>query len=222
MELKNYIIENNSRKREYYIFNSIPLFIKDFPRSSEVNIEELISSIEETLPRRYFSGVEAAYMGEFPELKEKNAVFADGAIYITSAEETTFDLLENIVHEVAHALEEREFTHVYSDGALEREFLGKRRRLKSILDAEGYELPEKYYLNVEYSDIFDRYLSELVGYPLLLNLTMGLFVSPYGATSLREYFANAFENFYLEGPEAVKEVSPAAYKKIVALHEEEV
>ena len=222
MELKNYIIENNSRRREYYIFNSIPFFIKDFPRSSEVNVEELISSIEETLPRRYFSGVEAAYMGEFPELEEKNAVFADGAIYMTSTEDTTFDLLENIVHEVAHALEEREFTHVYSDGALEREFLGKRQRLKSILDAEGYELPEKYYLNPEYSDIFDRYLSDLVGYPLLLNLTMGLFVSPYGATSLREYFANAFENFYLEGSETVKEVSPVAYKKIVALHEEEV
>jgi Mlc titration factor MtfA (ptsG expression regulator) len=50
---------------------------------------------------------------------------------------------------------------------------------------------------------------------------MGLFVSPYGATSLEEYFANAFENFYLEDPDDVKKISPALYNLIVQLHQEE-
>ena len=223
MGLKQYIIESSSKKREYSLFNSIPLFIKDPPRSAEVDIPELVSSIEELLPPNYFVGVEAVYIGRFPELEKegKKAAFADGALYVSNDEETTFDLLEDVIHETAHAVEKEQFTFIYSDGLLEKEFLGKRQRLQSILEGEGFNLPEKYYLDTEYNENFDRYLSDLIGYPLLLNLTMGLFVSPYGATSLREYFANAFENYYLDNAESVKDISPAAYQKIVTLHNEE-
>ena len=43
---------------------------------------------------------------------------------------------------------------------------------------------------------------------------MGLFVSPYGATSIHEYFANGFENYFLENPDTVRDISPVLYKKI--------
>jgi Mlc titration factor MtfA (ptsG expression regulator) len=43
---------------------------------------------------------------------------------------------------------------------------------------------------------------------------MGLFVSPYGATSLQEYFANGFEKYFLENPRAVRDISPVLYRKI--------
>ena len=57
-------------------------------------------------------------------------------------------------------------------------------------------------------------MANTVGYPTLLSLTMGLFCSPYGATSIQEYFANGFEKYFTESPEYVKNISPILYKKI--------
>ena len=98
------------------------------------------------------------------------------------------------------------------------EFLGKRRKLYHLLQAEGYEqMPERMYANAEYNEVFDNFLSNVVGYPTLLSLTMGLFCSPYGATSIQEYFANGFEKYFTESPEYVKSVSPVLYQKVVAI-----
>jgi len=60
-----------------------------------------------------------------------------------------------------------------------------------------------------------------VGYPLLTSLTVDIFPSPYGATSLREYFANAFEKYFMEESERVREISPQVYKKIEELINQE-
>jgi stearoyl-CoA desaturase (delta-9 desaturase) len=70
---------------------------------------------------------------------------------------------------------------------------------------------------LEYDEKFDMYLYEEIGYPILTTLTMGLFCSPYGATSVREYFANAFEHYFTKSPQYVKKLSPSAYKKVVLL-----
>ena len=66
---------------------------------------------------------------------------------------------------------------------------------------------------------FDNLLYKEIGYPILANLTSGLFVSPYGATSIREYFANAFEHYFLNDLTSVKLISPTAYDKIQELLE---
>ena len=73
------------------------------------------------------------------------------------------------------------------------------------------------YSFTEYNQKFDEFLADVVGYPTLLTLTMGLFVSPYGATSYREYFANGFEHYFLEYPEYIKSTSPAVYEKVDGL-----
>ena len=58
----------------------------------------------------------------------------------------------------------------------------------------------------------------MVGYPTLTQLTPNLFVSPYGATSLREYFANCFEEYFARRQyNHVKKISPAVYEKIELL-----
>jgi len=46
---------------------------------------------------------------------------------------------------------------------------------------------------------------------------MGLFVSPYGATSIQEYFANGFEKYYLDNPGRVRIISPVLYEKITEI-----
>ena len=49
---------------------------------------------------------------------------------------------------------------------------------------------------------------------------MGLFASPYGATSLREYFANGFEKYFLGEAQHVKEVSPMLYNILNTVYKE--
>jgi len=217
-KIAKYIGEQHSKRREYSLFGSIPLVIKDFSASEEVDYEALLREIEKTLPQQLLQNVEIIYVGDFPFLEGRNAVYADGAIYLTNQEPTTYDSLENFVHEVAHSIEGIR-PHLRADVEIVQEFLGKRQRLKSILDEEGYQIPEKYYTNLEYSKEFDEFLSDVVGYPTLLMLTMGLFVSPYGATSLEEYFANSFENYYLNSTEEVRNISPQLYELIEQLHD---
>jgi hypothetical protein len=195
---------------EYYIYN-IPVFVITEP--ANVDIPLFCIEAEETIPPFVLQNVEVIYIGEFKELRGRNAAYLNGGIYIASTEFTGFDMIENVVHESAHALESSYGTFIY-DKELLTEFKGKRRRLQSILEAEGYNINPLLYSFTEYNEKFDNFLANEVGYPTLLSLTMGLFVSPYGATSIQEYFANGFEKYFLENPRTVRDISPVLYKKI--------
>jgi hypothetical protein len=122
-------------------------------------------------------------------------------------------MLENFIHEVAHSLEHNFASEVYTDDLI-KEFKGKRSRLYHILKSHGYEVSPIAFGFTEYNAKFDQFLSDTVGYPTLLTLTMGLFASPYAATSIQEYFANGFEKYFLEDPWDLKKVSPVLYDKI--------
>ena len=52
-------------------------------------------------------------------------------------------------------------------------------------------------MNVEYDEEFDMFLYEDIGYDKLATLMQGLFINPYAATSLREYFATGFTDFFM-------------------------
>ncbi len=196
---------------EYYIYN-IPLFVVNEPEES-VDIPAFCEEVESILPRRLLKNVEVVYIGEFRELQGRNATFANGGIYITSREPTSFDMVENFVHEVAHSLELDYGMHIYDEN-LVAEFKGKRNKLYHLLTAEGYHINPVLYSYTEYNPKFDNFLANEVGYPTLLSLTMGLFASPYGATSIQEYFANGFEKYFLDNPRRVRDISPVLYRKI--------
>jgi len=196
---------------EYYIYN-IPLFVIDAPEEG-IDIPILCHEIEEHIPRKLLNNVEMVYVGNFKDLKGRNAAYSNGAIYITAGEPTNFDILENFIHEVAHSLEDQYGWNIYSDD-LQVEFLGKRNRLYHILNAAGFHINPMLYSQTEYNSTFDNFLAQKVGYPTLLSLSMGLFVSPYGATSIQEYFANGFEKYLLDSPRTVQKISPILYKKI--------
>jgi hypothetical protein len=152
-----------------------------------VSIPEFCAEVEKYVRPSMLTNVDVVYIGNFKELLDRNAAFTDGAIYMKAAEPTIEDMLENFIHELAHSLEIPYAEQIFSQD-LRRE--------------------------VEYNPKFDRFLADEVGYPLLLTLTLGLFASPYGATSLQEYFANGFEKYYLGDAAVVKDVSPVLYRKI--------
>ena len=159
------------------------------------------------------------YIGQFEEFKERetNAAYKDGALYITNEQSDEDDMIDDIVHEMAHACEETYHSLIYTDGKIQNEFAGKRKRLYEILKAEEYKIDIEDFLNIEHSNDFDTFLYQEVGYDKLTFFVMGLFVSPYGATSYREYFANGFEHYFLTDLQYVKTISPAVYEKIDGL-----
>ena len=197
--------------REYYIYN-VPFFVVNEVQE-DVSIPHLCADIEEFISPELLRNVDVFYLGDFEELKGRNAAYADGAIYISSAELTNEDIMQNVMHEIAHSLEESFSSHIY-DSDLVSEFRAKRETLREILKSHGYKLSPEYYDNLQYNRKFDSFLADTVGYPELLSLTMGLFASPYGATSIQEYFANGFEKYFLDSPEALRKISPVLYRKI--------
>jgi len=215
--------QTQSAHKERQFFGSIPVFIKD-PLPEDINIDNVLSKIENTLPREFVKNVDTIYVGDFETFSKKrtNAAYENGAIYVSSAQDDEKDMVDDIIHETAHALEERFWQEIYSDNLIEQEFLGKRERLFHIFEEEGLSVPKQLFFSSEYSSAFDRVLHEFIGYDLLSSLTMGLFISPYATTSLSEYFANAYEHYFLGEGKYVKKISPQAYKKIEEIHTSQI
>ena len=60
-----------------------------------------------------------------------------------------------------------------------------------------------------------------IGYEKLDNLVNGLFISAYASTSLSEYFARGFEEFYMGDIAYFKKVSPVLYSILESLKDME-
>ena len=128
-------------------------------------------------------------------------------------------MIDDIIHEVSHSLEEPYGYEIYADKRLESEFLNKRRQLQKILWEQGYKTQLRFFLDTEYDTEFDNFLLNDVGYDKLSILAQGIFISPYAATSLREYFATGFTEFFMEPDhKLLKSVSPVLYEKIKNLY----
>ena len=142
-----------------------------------------------------------------------------GSIQVyTNKQDNDEDLIDDIVHETAHAVE-RMFPEYIFDTALQDEFLSRRQTLFNRLKREQESVKLSQFLNLQYAEGFDEFLYKKVGYPRLAILTHDLFNSPYSATSLQEYWASAFEEYFIgkDGPRIIKAVSPVLYDKIVTL-----
>jgi len=61
------------------------------------------------------------------------------------------------------------------------------------------------------------FLLKQLGYDKLSLMTAGLFLSPYSVTSIREYFANGFEEFVRGEADYLKEINPILFDKIKEL-----
>jgi hypothetical protein len=220
--LEIYISESATRsleaRREYVIYGDVLVLVKD-PLPKEVDLPECLKSVEEMVPRHLVYGLDSIFIGQFPEFEERqiNAFYRDGAIYVTNEQDDDDDFIDDIVHEIAHLVEKTHGSLIYQDQRIAREFLGKRQRLFYLLKGEGFKVNQADFMQTEYSIEFDKFLFEDVGYPLLTQLTIGLFLSPYGVTSLSEYFAESFEHFFVKQFRYVEKISPMCYGKLQEL-----
>ena len=222
MKLSKYI-QNKNNEIKHYVFRGIEILIKDeLPKN--ISFKSVLEELVAIVPSSFLKNIDAIYVGQFEHLKKRNiqAVYMNSSIFVTNEQISNDDLLADLVHEVAHALEEQRGLEIYSDNQIEKEFLYKRKKLWNLLKDNGFSIDLKYFLETEYNLEFDEFLYSTVGYPLLTTLTVNLFFSPYAATSLREYFANGFEAFfYDEELSRLSSVSPKLFSKIESLLEEE-
>jgi len=224
MSKSDYIRESLKRSKSlnhYSLFGSeIPIYVKDelIFIDDKSTLEDVIEIVENSLPSFLVSNVDVIYVGDFSHFQERdtNAAYENGAIYVINVQDSAMDMADDIVHEIAHAVEERFYDEIYGDGRVENEFLGKREKLYQILKA--YEEPMidlAYFQNPDYNDKFDEYLYMQIGYPALNAFGNGLFYSPYAATSIREYFARGFEAFFLHKDlKTLANISPILYNRL--------
>ena len=222
--LLHYLREAHSRTlksvSDFYTSTGVHVYIKD-ELTNNINAEQVIKKVEETIPVHLLAEVEMIIIGWFKEFEERNlnAFYNGGTLYISNEQDSAQDLFDDIIHEVSHSLEEPHGYEIYGDKNLDKEFTQKRLALREVLWAHGFKAPAEFFADSEYNLEFDDFLLNKVGYDKLALLAQGLFITPYAATSLREYFATGFAEFYLNSDHSfIKNNCPALYKKLFKLN----
>lgn len=208
---------------DFYTPTGIHVYFKDSVDNENVDVEEVVSHLESVVPHHLLSEVEMVIVGWFDEFEKRsiNAYYDGGTLYISHLQDDNSDMFDDIIHETAHSLEQPYGYLIYGDGDLQREFLRKREHIHNLLWANGYKIPKSVFLDPDYNEDLDMFLYEKIGYDKLSALARGVFVSAYAITSLREYFATGFTEFYLDpnNHNFLKKISPVLYQKLSELNE---
>ena len=207
-----------AERKEYHMFGDVYVYVKD-PLPSEIDLTSVIANVEQVVPPHLAQELEAVYIGQFPELisREVKAVYKDATIYITNEQTSVEEMVDDIIHEIAHSVETFAGMEIYSDGYLEREFIEKRKKMLDILHNSGYNVEVIQFLDTEYSKELDYFFYKGVGYDRLSIMSVDIFPTAYSMTSLREYFAVGLEEYLYGDREDLKRVSPVLYSKIESI-----
>lgn len=222
----DYIKESNKKaqdRNEYMLFNVPVYVINKFP--SNIKINNILDSVKDIINKKYLDGLETIYIGDFKDLNRRDiqSMLKDDAIWISSNNVknviTEPLVVENIIHEIAHLLEEKYQSQIYGDGKLEREYNSKKSRLFHLLKNEGYDIDLELFFSDDMLKEFDNFLYKVVGYDKISLLTAGLFLSPYSITTVREYFASGMLDYLTNDNSYIDEISPVLYSKINRIEE---
>ncbi len=208
-------VKRSKKMKDHYKMQEIDIFIKD-QLPEHIDPDLVFSTFSKLIPSHLMSGVDIIYVGQFDVFKEKkvNAVFQDGAIYVSNEQDSNEDMIDDIIHELAHSVEEKFTQYIYNENDLKNEFLGKRKRLYDILLNYDFNPPPVIKTTFHYDEKIDMYFYKDVGYEAMWNLVNGLFPSPYSTTSLREYFAVGFEQYFMGEKATIKKLCPILHSKI--------
>lgn len=212
-------ITRSKKLRNHYKMHEVDIFIKD-ELTTDIDANQVFSFIANRIPEVFFRGVDIIYIGKFDIFKEKdtNALYQDGAIYVTNEQDNYQDLVDDIVHEIAHSVEELYRDTIYGDNQLKKEFLSKRKSLYWLLQSNDYKPYSKIMNSYHYDKDIDMYFYKEVGYDTMWHMVTGIFPTPYSATSLREYFAIGFEEYYIGDHNTLSKTCPVLFYKLSELN----
>jgi hypothetical protein len=213
-------IKKSKKLKDHYMLGDVNIYVKD-QLPENVDIDFVIRYVAKRLPNHVLTNIDIIYVGHFQDLVDRdiNALWQNGAIYITNEQDDEMDMIDDLIHEIAHSNEKQYEQIIYEDGKLEREFLLRRKKIAFILKDKGYKLPTGFIYNTDYDKTIDDFLYQGVSYETLWQLVPGIFPSPYAITSLREYWAKGFEQFYMGQQESLRETSPVLFSKLMQLND---
>lgn len=219
--MREYILEKMENSPRRFRLGGIEVEEVD-PLPNGINLDHILKAVEKNFPSHYFKGVKGIKINHLKDFDERevNALYRDGYLHITNQQDNHQDILDDIVHEFAHHLETIHLEKIYGDESIKKEFLKKRKQLEYEIRSEGYWTDEFDFSDVMFSTAFDNFLYKRVGKNMLKMVTSGLFIRPYAAVSLREYFATGFEAYYLGKQDSLKKISPFLYLKIDEIHKD--
>lgn len=210
-------IKKGSKMRDHFNLSGVDVFIKD-QLPDHIDVSFIFDYISARIPFCFMQGIDIIYIGQFPDMKRRDisAYFEDGAIYVTNQQDNEMDMIEDIIHEIAHAVETNHQEFIYISGSLQREFVAKRMRLGTLL-SQKFDIPSDFSLNFEYDVDIDNFLFRDVGYEVLNQVSVNIFPSGYAATSVSEYWARGFEEFFIGDKSKLMGISPVLYKMLTTL-----
>jgi hypothetical protein len=212
------------KNKDFYTPGGLQVYFKEPLSDDKIDLEQVIGRFENMLPSHLRDEIEMIIVGWFDEFESRsiNAFYDSGTLFVSNIQNDELDIFDDIVHETAHSIEAAYGYEIYGDKKIEKEFLRKRKYLYDLLWSAGYKLPLTIFMDTEYNEEFDMFLYEKIGYEKLSQIVHGLFTSAYAPTSLREYFATGFTEFYInDDHQYLQKISPALYQKIILLQKQE-
>ena len=214
---KGFILKEN---QNFNIIGGVDVIIND-SLPDHVDLKKVLNRVNKLFPPTFFDNMHKIIIGQQKEFIERdvNAMYKDGILYITHEQDNNADLYDDIVHEICHSVEEMHEDVIYGDDLLEDEFVRKRRFVLDMLAADGYNCSGIDAEEIRYTAKIDNFFHEEVGYKKLGNITRDIFITPYAITSIREYWATAFEKFWIKPDtrDFIKKSSPVLYRKIMTV-----
>ena len=122
-------IKNKNKNKKHFSWNGVEIFIKDEIKNKEISLNRVLKSLSKKIPKDFLVNVDTMYIGEFDFLKDREvqAMYQNSSIFITNEQDDEEDLLDDIVHEISHSLEEVRSDLLYSDGRMEKEFIEREK-----------------------------------------------------------------------------------------------
>lgn len=184
-------------------------------------IEQSIRDCLEHLSPQVNNAINGIEFTKTDDMKKRDiqGKVANNVIYVSDNQSDPQDVLEDIYHELGHVVSGVHEYDIYQDNKLEHEFMSKRKRVANELkhsiapDSVEIELMKQ---NPNYVREVDTFLYREIGYDQLRNYTDGIFLSPYAVTSLREYWADGFEDYFKKKDASkIERLCPVLYNKLL-------
>ena len=102
---------------DFYTSSGVHVYFKDKIENQDVNVEKVIATVESKVPHHLLSELEMIIVGWFKEFEERdiNAFYKDAILHISNEQDDNEDMVDDIIHEIAHAVEEVYGFDIYSD-----------------------------------------------------------------------------------------------------------
>ena len=116
-------VKQKQQEKKHFTWNGIEVWVKDPITSPKISVKDVLGTIIKKIPNHLMQNIDSIYVGQFEFLQNRSiqAMYENSSIFVTNTQEDKEDMCDDIVHEIAHSVEE-----MYKDPDILRRRIGKR------------------------------------------------------------------------------------------------